>query len=45
MIKVTISEELTGKYEKAAAYLIHANVKAEKSSEELLELIAGECEK
>ena len=45
MIKVTISEELTGKYEKAAAYFIHTNVKAEKSSEELLELIAGECEK
>lgn len=45
MIKVTISEELTGKYEKAAAYLIHANVKAEKSSEKLLELVAGECEK
>ena len=45
MIKVTISRDLTGKYEKAAAYLIHANVKAEKSGEELLELIAGECEK
>lgn len=45
MIKVTVSDELTGKYEKAAAYLIHANVKAEKSSEKLLEHIAGECEK
>lgn len=45
MIKVTISEELTGRYERAAAYLIHADVKAEKSSEELLELIASECEK
>lgn len=45
MLKITILPELTEKYEKAAAYLIHANVKAEKSSDKLLGLIADECEK